>query len=75
MAIDPKLYEKYSGRRPGDAHARLGAALVQSDAQRARNAARPKGHMGGAGSYWKWRAIMGAITSLLILGAIAWGLK
>jgi hypothetical protein len=36
MAIDPRLYTKYSGRT-GDPRDRLGAALVQADNQRAKN--------------------------------------
>lgn len=35
MAIDPKLYEKYSGRK-GDPYARLGEALIQADKQKER---------------------------------------
>jgi|GraSoiStandDraft_1057264.scaffolds.fasta_scaffold278174_2 hypothetical protein len=30
MAIDPKLYEKYTGKRPGEAMARLGGDLARS---------------------------------------------
>jgi hypothetical protein len=33
MTMDPRLYEKYSGRK-GDPGSRLGAALSQSDAQK-----------------------------------------
>ena len=33
MAIDPRLYEKYSGRK-GDPRERLGQALIKSDQQR-----------------------------------------
>jgi hypothetical protein len=33
MTMDPRLYQKYSGRS-GDPYSRLGAALSQSDAQR-----------------------------------------
>jgi hypothetical protein len=37
MAIDPRLYEKYSGRR-GNPMDRLGSALAQSAQQKSRNA-------------------------------------
>lgn len=46
MAIDPRLYEKYSGRS-GDPYKRLGEALAQNvKAQHARDAM-PKGVSGG----------------------------
>jgi hypothetical protein len=35
MAIDPRLYEKYSGRS-GDPYKRLGEALAQGAAQKSR---------------------------------------
>jgi hypothetical protein len=33
MAIDPKLYEKYTGKRPGDAMTRMGQSLVRQSAR------------------------------------------
>lgn len=38
MTMDPRLYQKYSGRS-GDPYSRLGAALSQSDAQQSRSTA------------------------------------
>lgn len=35
MAIDPMMYKKYSGRS-GDPYAKMGAALAQGDARKAR---------------------------------------
>ena len=35
MAIDARLYEKYTGKMPGDAQKKLGEALADSDAQHA----------------------------------------
>jgi hypothetical protein len=34
MTIDPRLYEKYTGKRPGDAMNRLGEALAQNVAKK-----------------------------------------
>ena len=34
MTIDPKLYEKYTGKRPGDAMSKLGQTLAQDSARR-----------------------------------------
>jgi hypothetical protein len=34
MTIDPRLYEKYTGKRPGDAMNKLGAALAQNAARK-----------------------------------------
>jgi hypothetical protein len=34
VTIDPKLYEKYTGKRPGDAMNRLGRALAQNEARK-----------------------------------------
>lgn len=46
MAIDPRLYEKYSGRK-GDPYTRLGEALAKNvKAQHARDEM-PKGVAGG----------------------------
>jgi len=33
MAIDPKLYEKYTGKRPGDAMTRMGQSLAKQSAR------------------------------------------
>ena len=46
MAIDPKLYEKYSGRS-GDPYKRLGEALAKSAKAKQERDAMPKGVSGG----------------------------
>lgn len=33
MAIDPKLYKKYTGRLPGEAMNRMGESLARSSAK------------------------------------------
>jgi hypothetical protein len=66
MAIDPKLYEKYTGKRPGDALTRMGQSLAQS------------GGKGSAGDTSLWRAYLRGHwfvrvgAGLLILGAVAY---
>ena len=46
MAIDPRLYEKYSGRS-GDPYKRLGEALAQNAKSKQERDAMPKGVSGG----------------------------
>ncbi len=46
MAIDPRLYEKYSGRS-GDPYKRLGEALAQNAKAKQERDAMPKGVSGG----------------------------
>jgi hypothetical protein len=46
MAIDPRLYEKYSGRK-GDPMMRLGQALAQNAKAKQERDAMPKGVRGG----------------------------
>ncbi|MFG0251805.1 MAG: hypothetical protein ACF8NJ_02910 [Phycisphaerales bacterium JB038] len=62
MTIDPRLYEKYSGRK-GDPRTRLGQALAKDAKVKAGRDAMPKGVTGGLrvtrlpGSYaqvWLW---------------------
>lgn len=46
MAIDPMMYEKYSGRK-GDPHTRLGEALARNVKAQHRRDGAPKGVRGG----------------------------
>lgn len=46
MAIDPRMYEKYSGRS-GDPYKRLGEALAKDAKAKQERAAMPKGVSGG----------------------------
>lgn len=46
MAIDPRLYEKYSGRS-GDAYKRLGEALAKSSKVKSERDGLPTGVSGG----------------------------
>ena len=46
MAIDPRLYEKYSGRS-GDPYKRLGEVLAKDAKAKQERAAMPKGVSGG----------------------------
>ncbi len=46
MAIDPRLYEKYSGRS-GDPYKRLGEALAKNSKAQSNRDAMPKGVTGG----------------------------
>lgn len=71
MAIDPKLYEKYSGRS-GDPYARLGKALAQSSAHRADVQGRKDRSfseryvVGGLKARW-WMSIIGSVGLLLVV--------
>jgi hypothetical protein len=55
MAIDPRMYEKYSGRK-GDPTTRMGAALAQNDKTQHDRDEMPQGAAGGmrtmAGPGW-----------------------
>jgi hypothetical protein len=55
MAIDPRMYEKYSGKK-GDPSMRMGAALAQNDKAKQERDEMPKGVSGGmrtmAGPGW-----------------------
>jgi hypothetical protein len=72
MAIDPKLYEKYSGRS-GDPYARMGKALAQSSA-RASNLASRGGPATPEGKFmvkgWWWASIFLAIGVLVVLFSV-----
>ena len=46
MTIDPRLYEKYSGRS-GDPYKRLGEALAKSSRMKSERDGMPKGFRGG----------------------------
>jgi len=46
MTIDPRLYEKYSGRK-GDPYTRLGQALAKNAKAQQERDAMPKGFRGG----------------------------
>ena len=73
MGIDPRLYEKYSGRS-GDPMARLGSALAQS----AERKSQLKGAKETAYSErrlvagFKVRMWYGIVGSLVVLAVVAW---
>ncbi len=72
MAIDPKLYEKYSGRS-GDPYKRLGEALAAGARQKQANAAakdRSFAERYTLSSY-KWRLWASAIAAVGMLLALA----
>lgn len=51
MAIDPRLYEKYSGRS-GDPYKRLGEALAKNVKHKHQRDTMPKGFSGGMRTIW-----------------------
>jgi hypothetical protein len=62
MTIDPRLYEKYSGRK-GDPHTRLGEVLAKDVKVKAARDEMPKGieggframrHPGVFAQFWYW---------------------
>lgn len=53
MAIDPMLYEKYSGRK-GDPTTRMGEALARSDRHKARIASDKADMQIMRGGYWRY---------------------
>jgi hypothetical protein len=73
MAIDRRLYEKYSGRT-GDPHARLGEALAKSNAER--SAARDRLDRSFSERYissrFKVRAIISIVGALIAFGVVVW---
>ena len=61
MTIDPKLFEKYTGRRPGDAMNRLGESLAKQSARG------PSGDTSFRGSYLRGRLYTRVGIGLLVL--------
>jgi len=74
MTIDPRLYQKVTGRMPGEAMNRMGESLAKS--------ARPKspGHQsgdytgleGGILGAAKMRWLFSIIGSLVVLASVIW---
>ncbi len=72
MTIDPELYKKISGRS-GDPMDAYGKSLAQTSKKESeRNTAVYYEELPGA-SYFKWKYIFSSVVSLLVLGAIVWG--
>lgn len=71
MAIDPKLYEKYSGRS-GDPYKRLGEALSQGAARKQQlgtakaSSFSDRYVIGGLKAHW-WLSIIGSIAVFIIV--------
>ena len=76
MAIDPKLYEKYSGRS-GDPYKRLGEALAAGARQKQANAAAKDRSFSTryTSGYIKWRLWMSAIGAIGLLVALIFSKK
>ncbi len=73
MTIDPMLYKKISGRS-GDVTDAYGKALADQSARDSElNRAAYVEDLPGT-SYFKWKYIFSSVVSLLVLGAIVWGL-
>ena len=76
MAIDPRLYEKYSGRS-GDPYKRLGAALAQGAAQKqqlgtAKQTGFSERYIVGSLKFQWWWSVIGAIGVLIVLLTSFW---
>jgi hypothetical protein len=76
MAIDPKLYEKYSGRS-GDPYKRMGEALAQG-AARKQSVQASKGdafstrYIEGAIKWRWWMSVVGAIIVAIVALTSFW---
>lgn len=66
MAIDPKMYEKYSGRS-GDPYKRMGEALAKSSARQQRVDAAGDAADGATHGPLKMKWLFSIIASLIVL--------
>ena len=72
MAIDPRMYEKYSGRS-GDPYKRLGEALAQSSkaSSNRRAAADKPASMRAIEGHFKVKIWSSVVISILVLAVLA----
>lgn len=64
MPIEPRLYQKYTGKMPGEAMARMGESLAQSAAEKSNEAMR--GPQNLFATIRKWRMIAGLVGSVIL---------
>ena len=65
MPIDPRLYQKYSGKMPGEAMNRFGESLARSAAEKSAESMR--GPRSLFATWYKWRLWASLIGSLVVL--------
>ena len=68
MPIEPRLYQKYTGKLPGAAMNRMGEALAESAAEKSRESMRGPRSM--IVTWYKWRLIM-SIVGAIGVGVVA----
>lgn len=66
MAIDPKLYKKYTGKMPGEAMTRMGESLAQQSANG------PAGDTSFLGAWRRGRKQAAIAGGLIVAGAVIW---
>ena len=71
MTIDPRLYQKISGRS-GDVTDAYGKALAQTSKTDSERNSAPSANYGGVSSASKTRYILSIIGSLLLFGGLLW---
>jgi hypothetical protein len=73
MPIEPRLYQKYTGKMPGEAMGRMGESLAESAGKKSAESMR--GPRASAFMTWyKWRLIASVIGSIVLLIGVALGL-
>lgn len=64
MAIDPRLFKKYTGRLPGEAMNRMGESLAR---QRPRGTVERQSWSGGIVRWYRWQVIFGGLLTAAIV--------
>lgn len=72
MPIEPRLYQKYSGKMPGEAMSRLGESLAESAGKKSVESVRGPRETAFI-TWYKWRLWASVIGSILVLIGLALG--
>lgn len=64
MAIDPKLFKKYTGRLPGEAMNRMGESLAR---QHPRGSVERASWGGGIVRWYRWQVIFGGLLAAAVV--------
>jgi len=62
LPIEPRLYQKYTGKLPGAAMSAMGESLAQSAAQKSRESMR--GPQSMLVTWYKWRLIVSVVGAI-----------
>lgn len=66
MAIDPKLYKKYTGKMPGEAMTRMGESLARQSGRE------PADRLSFLGAVGRGRRRVAVIGGLIVAAAVIW---